>query len=179
MRVRDNKVADSTYSGLWVGWGCRQHVDDLAEISGNQVFDVMKTMVDGGGIYTCGGQGRITGNQVNHRGRRTPGASSSIQHNPTPGIYIDNHSQYFNVTNNAAPSFLRKSRTVRVVGSGADVLQNESRLQQEYYRSLTPICRPALENLKYAECLERKSARGCRRVPKTVPGPFPDPNWWP
>lgn len=60
--VRNNTLFDLPYTGISMGWGWG-YVDTLGTsvaggnvIRGNLIYDFMKTMPDGGGIYTLGNQ---------------------------------------------------------------------------------------------------------------------------
>ncbi len=103
--VSHNQINNVPYSGIAIGWGGWQsnlpHLAPLSNyshdnvIANNLVFDHMKTIVDGGGIYSNGIQGS------------SMDTSESIennvvmqQHNPSWAIYTDNGSQFIKVTNN-------------------------------------------------------------------------------
>ena len=105
VRIDHNQVNDLPYTGIATGWGgWRERLGNLAPVrnysrdnavTNNLVFDYMKVMADGGGIYTNGSQGAslrngqlIAGNVVLH------------QPNLSWAVYTDNGSENITVRAN-------------------------------------------------------------------------------
>ncbi|MGS0894552.1 right-handed parallel beta-helix repeat-containing protein [Burkholderia stagnalis] len=93
--IDHNTISDLPYSGVSVGWGWNyegnQPVENNIKITNNRIQDVMKTLFDGGGIYTQGYSAPtsiIDGNYIDMGGA------------VANGIYCDENSHYFNVSNN-------------------------------------------------------------------------------
>lgn len=103
--VTHNQINNVPYSGIAIGWGGWQsnipNLPPLANysqgntVSNNLVFDHVKVMVDGGGIYSNG----IQGNSLQN-GEKIENNVVMQQTNPSWAIYTDNGSQNINVTNN-------------------------------------------------------------------------------
>jgi len=90
--ISRNRVHDLPYSGISVGWqwhpdpsSCRENT-----VEHNHIFDVMKRLADGGGIYTLGAQAGtvIRGNHI-HDVHRSPYAEGG----PNNGIFADQGSR--------------------------------------------------------------------------------------
>lgn len=94
--ILNNTLFDLPYSGISLGWGwgypddanqtvCRNNI-----VKGNLLYDFMKTMHDGGGIYTLGEQpdSQITENYI------------ACQKGDYSYIYLDNGSAGWSVTKN-------------------------------------------------------------------------------
>jgi GH141 insertion domain len=104
-RIVHNQIDDVPYSGIAIGWGGWQerlpgkgplpNTSHDNVIAGNLIFDVMKVLVDGGGIYTNGIQGTslTDGERIEHN-------VVLEQHHPSWAIYTDNGTEYANVTGN-------------------------------------------------------------------------------
>lgn len=112
VRVDHNQVNDLPYTGIATGWGgWRERLGNLAPlpnysrantVTNNLVFDYMKVMADGGGIYTNGSQGTslsdgqlIAGNVVLH------------QPNLSWAVYNDNGSENVTVRANVVYDVLK------------------------------------------------------------------------
>jgi hypothetical protein len=111
-RIEGNHVYDLPYTGISVGWRwdpkptpCKANV-----IENNHVHHVMRTLVDGGGIYTLGWQPGtvIRANRV-HSLRRGPHAEHG---GPIYGLYLDQGSKGFHIEDNEVhvPRPLRLNR---------------------------------------------------------------------
>ena len=93
--VAHNVIHALPYSGVSVGWlwgtkptACRSNL-----IEYNHLFDVMKTLADGGGIYTLGLQpGTVLRGNLIHDVQRSTAAIGGA---PNNGIFIDEGSQGF------------------------------------------------------------------------------------
>lgn len=94
--VSNNTVCDLPYTGISYGWGWGSMDHDFepvsrgGSISGNRVFNVMKHVYDGGGIYTLSRRDGlvIEGNYV------------YLVDNDFGGIYLDNSSAGYTVHSN-------------------------------------------------------------------------------
>lgn len=103
--ITHNQINNVPYTGIAIGWGGWQsNIPGLAPLSNyshgnvianNLVFDHMKAIVDGGGIYTNGIQGSSLEN-----GERIENNVVMQQNNPSWAIYTDNGTQFVNVKNN-------------------------------------------------------------------------------
>ncbi|MDO1530086.1 right-handed parallel beta-helix repeat-containing protein [Fulvimonas sp. R45] len=97
IEIAHNSIADLPYSGISVGWGWNYEGDKPVEsaihIVANRIERVMLQLADGGAIYTQGqstpGTSCVVRNAIDIR--RDPGAN---------GIYLDEHSTYFDVEHN-------------------------------------------------------------------------------
>lgn len=92
--ISNNDISDLPYSGICAGWGWIHYLDMTTcreiKIKNNRIKNVMKKMVDGGGIYTLGPQpdSEISGNFISNM----PNAIS--------GVYLDSGSNFFTVKDN-------------------------------------------------------------------------------
>ncbi|MFI5063044.1 MAG: right-handed parallel beta-helix repeat-containing protein [Streptosporangiales bacterium] len=103
--IAHNQIDDVPYSGIDVGWGGWlerwPYLGPLSNysrgnvISGNLIFDEMKVLVDGGGIYING----IQGNSMANAGL-IEGNVVLEQHNPSWAIYTDNGTQFMRLRDN-------------------------------------------------------------------------------
>ena len=97
LEIAHNTIGDLPYSGISVGWGWNYEgdapVESAAHIVANRIERVMLQLADGGAIYTQAqstpGTSCVVRNAVDIR--RDPGAN---------GIYLDEHSTYFDVERN-------------------------------------------------------------------------------
>ena len=86
-----NLLHDLPYTGISVGmmWGGQPTVCRNNIIEYNHIYDVMKRMGDGAGIYTLGFQpGTVVRNNLIHDVRRNPFARGA----PYAGLYVDSRS---------------------------------------------------------------------------------------
>ena len=97
LAIEHNTISDLPYSGISVGWGWNyegdQPVQSAIHIVANRISRVMLQLADGGAIYT--------------QAQSTPGTSCVVRnaidmrHSGTGnGIYLDEHSAYFDVQHN-------------------------------------------------------------------------------
>lgn len=103
--IAHNQINNVPYTGIAIGWGGWQsnlpHLAPLSNYShdniirNNLIFDHMKKIVDGGGIYTNGIQGSSKETSENIQNNVV-----MQQNNPSWAIYTDNGSQFINVSNN-------------------------------------------------------------------------------
>ena len=97
--VTHNVVADSAYTGISVGWSWSTHPSSSRanHIDFNHIYDVMKQLGDGGGIYTLGfqPQSTIRGNLI-HAVRRSRYNHAA----PNNGIFFDQGSKGYVVEGN-------------------------------------------------------------------------------
>lgn len=97
-RITNNTIQDTGYTGVSVGWGWGSVVSFAQDnhVTFNAISNVMKSLVDGGGIYTLGPQpaSTVSGNYI------------AGDHAEFGALYRDNGSRYihdsFNVVRNAA-----------------------------------------------------------------------------
>lgn len=90
--IDHNSIFNTGYSGVSLGWGWGSVVSFARNnrITNNHVYDVMRSLVDGGCIYTLGPQPNSTvANNYAHD-----------DHNKFAVLYHDNGSRYFTNTNN-------------------------------------------------------------------------------
>ncbi|HKR75357.1 MAG TPA: right-handed parallel beta-helix repeat-containing protein [Rhodanobacter sp.] len=95
--IAHNTISDLPYSGISVGWGWNYEgtapTESSIHIVANRIERVMLQLADGGAIYTQAqstpGTSCVVRNAVDIR--RDPGAN---------GIYLDEHSTYFDVERN-------------------------------------------------------------------------------
>jgi hypothetical protein len=101
--VLQNEVDGSNYSGISLGWGWTQETSYAQGnlIQQNYIHDIMKTLSDGGGIYTLSNQANtvITGNNIENIGPLdhcplNPAYSGYV------GIYHDQGSTNYSVSQN-------------------------------------------------------------------------------
>jgi len=102
--IEHNEIFNVPYSGISVGWGwgAVDYPNDptVAKenvIRNNLVHHVMRSLYDGGAIYTQGAQPNsiISGNWVHHTNDPTDSQGYKNQ-----GIYLDNGTQYYTVQDN-------------------------------------------------------------------------------
>ncbi len=94
-----NILHDLPYTGISVGmmWGGRPTTCRKNVVEYNHIYDVMKKMGDGAGIYTLGIQpGTVIRGNVIHDVRRSPFARGA----PNAGLYFDNGSSKMLVEGN-------------------------------------------------------------------------------
>lgn len=90
--IRDNDIKDAPYTGISLGWGWGNNVDNSAynDVSGNRIENVMAKLHDGGHIYTLGKQ---TGTVIS----KNYLIKSEDYHG---GVYLDNSSAEITVRDN-------------------------------------------------------------------------------
>ncbi|MFP4057437.1 MAG: right-handed parallel beta-helix repeat-containing protein [Candidatus Brocadiia bacterium] len=92
--VAHNRVHHLPYSGISLGWQWNPRPTPCKEntVAFNHIFDVMRRLGDGGGIYTLGFQPGtvIRGNHIHHVRR-----SALAQAAPNNGMFIDQGSKGF------------------------------------------------------------------------------------
>ncbi len=97
--VAHNRIHDLPYSGISLGWQWNPQPTPCKRnrLVANHIFEVMKHLGDGGGIYTLGFQPGtvIRGNHIHHV-RRSP----YVQAAPNNGMFIDEGSKGFLIENN-------------------------------------------------------------------------------
>ncbi|MEV4616062.1 hypothetical protein AB0K43_26235 [Kitasatospora sp. NPDC049258] len=104
-----NEIAHTPYSGISLGWGwgwaspgVTQHgtiYSGANQILGNSIHDTMRTLNDGGAIYTLGGQGNGNGTTTSVVSGNYLSTSSGSQ-GEAQGLYHDEGSSYWNTYNN-------------------------------------------------------------------------------
>ncbi len=94
-RIAHNRIHDLPYTGISVGyrWNTTPTSQARCLVERNHIFDVMKTLADGGGIYTLGFQPGtvLRGNHIHdvHRSAFAHGGA------PNNGFFIDEGSKGF------------------------------------------------------------------------------------
>jgi hypothetical protein len=91
-RVAHNVIHDLPYTGVTVGyrWNSTSSSQVRCVVEYNHIYDVMKTLADGGGIYTLGYQpGTVLRGNLIHDVHR----SAFAQGAPNNGFFIDNGSK--------------------------------------------------------------------------------------
>lgn len=98
-KIENNEISDLAYSGIQVtgSWEPGETSQRDTNIDRNKVFNVMKELADGGGIYTTGANpgSSVRGNVI-YDVRRGLGAQGS--HNN--GIFFDQATRFITVNNN-------------------------------------------------------------------------------
>ena len=99
MIISNNEVFDQPYTGISVGWQWNPVPSSSRDntISDNHIYEVMKMLGDGGGIYTLGNQpgSVIRGNRIHDILR------SELNHaSPNNGMFIDEGSKGYLVEDN-------------------------------------------------------------------------------
>ncbi len=103
-RIAHNRVHDLPYSGISVGyrWNAETTSQKRCTVEYNHIYDVMKKLADGGGIYTLGYQPGtlIRGNLIHdvHRSIYAVGGA------PNDGFFIDEGSKGFHFEGNVVHS---------------------------------------------------------------------------
>ncbi|MFC2117961.1 right-handed parallel beta-helix repeat-containing protein [Bacteroidota bacterium] len=97
--ISNNEVFDHPYTGISIGWQWNPVPSSSRDntISGNHIYDVMKMLGDGGGIYTLGFQpGSVIRDNRIHDILR-----SELNHaSPNNGMFIDEGSKGYLIENN-------------------------------------------------------------------------------
>jgi hypothetical protein len=97
--IKSNVIHDLPYSGISVGWtyDFSDNYTTYNTIDGNYIFNVMKTLADGGGIYTLGKQtgSRYTNNYIKniYKSKNAIGSDNN-------GFFFDESSSDFEVNGN-------------------------------------------------------------------------------
>lgn len=100
-----NEITDMPYTGINCGWGwtLEPNVMRNNHIEYNLVYDVMKLLCDGGGIYTLGNQGPASTIQYNYIHNTVRSIWATTQYTPTypvASIYLDAGSSGFSIDQN-------------------------------------------------------------------------------
>lgn len=103
-RVAHNQIHDLPYTGISIGyrWNTSKTSQTGCIVEHNHIFDVMKKLADGGGIYTLGYQPGtvLRGNYIHdvHRSKFTHGGA------PNNGFFIDEGSKALRFESNVVHS---------------------------------------------------------------------------
>lgn len=103
-RISHNQISDLPYTGISVGfrWDDSPTSQSNCIVENNHIFDVVKTLADGGGIYTLGRQpGTIIRANYIHDVMRSEFAHGGA---PNNGIFIDQGSTGFRFESNVIHS---------------------------------------------------------------------------
>ncbi len=103
-QIKHNQICDLPYTGISVGfrWDTSTTSQTSCHVEKNHIFDVMKKLADGGGIYTLGLQhGTVLRGNYIHDVRR-----SSFAHGGAPnnGFFVDQGSKGFHFEANVVHS---------------------------------------------------------------------------
>jgi len=115
LTIAHNEIHDLPYSAISLGWGWGTADPTIAKnnlVTNNLIYDHVKVLRDGGGIYTQSAQpgtqilNNVVRNQVRDQG----------------GLYADNHSRYITWSNNVSVSnpysvLLNNTQEVTVTGN--------------------------------------------------------------
>jgi len=99
-KVLHNRITDMPYTGVSVGfrWNTTETSQRGCIVEGNHIYDVMKVLADGGGIYTLGLQpGTVLRGNLIHDVHRSAFAHGGA---PNNGIFFDEGSKGFLVEGN-------------------------------------------------------------------------------
>jgi hypothetical protein len=99
LTISNNTISNGSYTGISLGWGWGEVIGASSNtISDNTIYDVVKLLDDGAGIYTLGSQAGtvITANNIYDL---IPSAYNGG--NPICGIYLDEGSSGITVENNS------------------------------------------------------------------------------
>lgn len=116
-RIAHNLIHDMPYTGISIGfrWNSTPTTQTRCIVENNHIFDVMKTLADGAGIYTLGFQPGtvLRGNHIHdvHRSAYAHGGA------PNNGFFIDEGSKAFlfesNVVHNTSGDAVRFNQNER------------------------------------------------------------------
>ncbi|MBU5444956.1 Ig-like domain-containing protein [Paenibacillus sp. MSJ-34] len=115
--IAHNEIGHVPYSGVSVGWGWGRQEPSVAQhnrIVGNYIHDVMERLVDGGAIYTLGIQpdSEIKGNYIKNTGQSYG------------GIYPDEWTQYYTVTDNVIQTMGEGRRWLHLHKGHNNIIRN-------------------------------------------------------
>jgi Right handed beta helix region len=99
LKIARNEIFDMPYTGISLGWGWTKEKTNLKNnlVSQNKIYDVMKLLNDGAGIYTLSKQ---PGTVIEKNWIRGIQRSKWTHVYPMAGIYLDNGSSGMKVTDN-------------------------------------------------------------------------------
>jgi hypothetical protein len=142
--IEHNELSDMPYSGITVGWGWADR-DNAARnnmVRYNEIWDVLKKMADGGGIYTLSRQpGTFIAENYVHDIVRTPvqgGFNMS-------GVYLDEGSSFITVRDNVLQS--TGDRGVFQNANGPNNFLTNNGTQSSSIKSFAGL-EPAFENIR-------------------------------
>lgn len=108
-----NEVTDLPYIGINSGWGWTFSANAMRNnhIEYNHIYDVMKLLCDGGGIYTLSNQGPASTIQYNYIHNTVRSVWATTQYTltyPVASIYLDQGSSGFTIDRNCVVNTIPK-----------------------------------------------------------------------
>lgn len=110
-----NEVTDLPYTGINSGWGWTFNENAMSNnhIEYNHIFNVVKLLCDGGGIYTLSNQGPASTIEHNYIDSTTRSVWATTTHTwtyPVASIYLDQGSSGFTIDGNCVANNIPKWR---------------------------------------------------------------------
>lgn len=110
-----NEVTDLPYTGINSGWGWTFTANAMRDnhIEYNHIYDVMKLLCDGGGIYTLSNQGpasTIKYNYIHHTDRSIWATTQYTPTYPVASAYLDQGTAGFTIDQNCIDNKIPKWR---------------------------------------------------------------------
>jgi len=100
-RIAHNEIYELPYTGISVGyrWDSTPTSQARCVVEGNHIYDVMRVLADGGGVYTLGFQPGtvLRGNRIHHVHRSAFAQGGA----PNNGFFVDEGSKGFRFEGNA------------------------------------------------------------------------------
>jgi hypothetical protein len=108
-----NEITDLPYTGINSGWGWNFSTSAMSNnhIEYNHIYDVMKLLCDGGGIYTLGNQQPASTIKYNYIHNTTRNVWATTQFTPTypvASVYLDQGSAGFTIDQNCLQNNIPK-----------------------------------------------------------------------
>jgi hypothetical protein len=108
-----NEVTDLPYTGINSGWGWTFSSNAMSNnhIDYNHIYDVMKLLCDGGGIYTLSNQGPASSIRYNYIHNTVRSIWATTQYTPTypvASVYLDQGSSGFSIDQNCLVNTIPK-----------------------------------------------------------------------
>lgn len=128
LTIEHNLIHNTPYTGITVGWGWLQHKATPMEynvIRYNEIYDAVKLMSDGAGIYTLSWQpnSRIENNYIHDIGY-----NPATQPAPVCAIFLDEGSEGFTVKDNVMEQMATGTRRIFRNANSNPVTDNQERL---------------------------------------------------
>lgn len=128
LTIEHNLIHDTPYTGITVGWGWLQHKATPMEyniIRYNEIYDAVKLMSDGAGIYTLSWQpnSQIVNNYIHDIGY-----NPATQPAPVCAIFLDEGSEGFTVKDNVLEQMAEGTRRIFRNANSNPVTDNQKRL---------------------------------------------------
>lgn len=128
LTIEHNLIHNTPYTGITVGWGWLQHKATPMEynvIRYNEIYDAVKLMSDGAGIYTLSWQpnSQIVNNYIHDIGY-----NPATQPAPVCAIFLDEGSEGFTVKDNVLEQMASGTRRIFRNANSNPVTDNQKRL---------------------------------------------------